>query len=112
MRSIVARSSLRGNISQAFSNSNLFKDPLEFGAWSDCIKFFIVKLPHELALRTLHKGVCARYDELSKVCHGNTFALDFLVDQIEQLAQPADAEPEEAAGPAAGRKKARVAELA
>lgn len=38
---------------------------------------------HEVPLRTLHKGVCARYDELSKLCHGNSFAVAFLVDQLE-----------------------------
>ena len=38
---------------------------------------------HEVPLRTLHKGVCARYDELSKLCHGNNFAVAFLVDQLE-----------------------------
>ena len=41
---------------------------------------------HEVALRALHKGACARYDELAKVCHSNTFALDFLLDQLGQAA--------------------------
>jgi periodic tryptophan protein 2 len=38
---------------------------------------------HEVPLRALHKGVCARYDELAKLCHGNTFSIAFLVDQLE-----------------------------
>lgn len=41
---------------------------------------------HEVPLRTLHKGVCARYDELSKMCHGNQFSIAFLVDQLQHLA--------------------------
>lgn len=46
---------------------------------------------HEVALRTLHKGVCARYDELTKVCHGNQFSLSFLADQCRMLAGASDA---------------------
>ena len=43
------------------------------------------------ALRALHKGVCARYDELAKLCHGNTFSIAFLVDQLEHSHGPAGA---------------------
>ena len=43
---------------------------------------------HEVALRTLHKGVCARYDELGKMCHGNQFALGVLLDQLAHHAKP------------------------
>ena len=42
---------------------------------------------HEVPLRTLHKGVCARYDELTKVCHGNLFSLSFLADQLRMHAE-------------------------
>lgn len=38
---------------------------------------------YEVPLRAIHKGVCNRYDELSKTCHSNQFALDFLLDQME-----------------------------
>jgi periodic tryptophan protein 2 len=46
---------------------------------------------HEVPLRTLQKGVCARYDELSKLCHGNLFSMEFLVDQLEHAASAAAA---------------------
>ena len=38
---------------------------------------------HEVALRTIHKGVLTRYDELGATCHSNTHLLDFLADQLE-----------------------------
>ena len=40
---------------------------------------------HEVPLRALHRGVCARYDELTKMCHGNSFSLAFLVDQLQLI---------------------------
>lgn len=46
---------------------------------------------YELPLRTLHKGVCTRYDELAKLCHGNQFALDVLSDQLAHAATAATA---------------------
>lgn len=36
----------------------------------------------EVALRTLHKGVRLRYDDLSQMCHSNQFDLTFLTDQL------------------------------
>ena len=40
---------------------------------------------HDVPLRALHKSVCTRYDELSKVCHGNLFTLRVLADQLALL---------------------------
>ena len=39
----------------------------------------------EVPLRTLHKGVTSRYDELTKTCHSNTYSLAFLADQCRIL---------------------------
>ena len=38
---------------------------------------------YEVPLRALHKGVCARYDELSKMAFQNQFSLTFLADQLQ-----------------------------
>ena len=63
---------------------------------------------HEVALRTLHKGTCVRYDELAKVCHGNLFSLDFLIDQLghASAAAPEAAPP----GPAARKRGSTLRE--
>jgi len=45
------------------------------------------RMTYEVPLRAIHKGVCNRYDELSKTCHSNQYAVDFLLDQIEQAAR-------------------------
>ena len=50
---------------------------------------------HEVPLRALHKSVCTRYDELSKLCHGNLFTLTFVADQLGMTA----AAPEQDAAP-------------
>jgi len=42
---------------------------------------------YEVPLRTIHKGVCNRYDELAKTAHANQFAVDFLLDQLAQQQQ-------------------------
>ena len=44
---------------------------------------------HEVPLRALHKAVCTRYDDLSKLCHGNLFSLRFIKDQLQMHATAA-----------------------
>ena len=47
---------------------------------------------YEVPLRALHKGARLRYDELSRVCNGNLFSLQFLIDQLQTVADAAASE--------------------
>mmetsp|Transcript_51226 Transcript_51226/g.135724 ORF Transcript_51226/g.135724 Transcript_51226/m.135724 type:complete len:173 (+) Transcript_51226:32-550(+) len=39
---------------------------------------------YETALRTLHKGVRLRYDDLASMCHSNQYDLTFLLDLLHR----------------------------
>ena len=39
---------------------------------------------YEVSLRTLHKGVRLRYDDLSAMCNDNQFDLAFLADELKK----------------------------
>ena len=67
---------------------------------------------YEVPLRALHKGARLRYDELSRMCNGNLFSLQFLIDQLRTVAGATDADADAEPADPATAAAAEVTEVA